>query len=500
MPRTLRHRITTRVVLLSATVGLLLGGALVLLIVAISGQRDAGRTALGSQRALISASALEASLISIENGLRGYVARGDERFLRPATESLGSYRRELLALARTVSDDAGQRRRVSAIRLSIEDYVALWARPLIALARANPPAARSVVTTNGGRVRLDAIRRDLARLSASEAQVVRQRTDRAEQRSSLAVRIGVAGLALVLAVAAGLAVYLRRAVVRPVLSVAHATARLASGDLSTRVPVDREDEIGDLARSFNEMADQLATRTGELERSNAELTRSNRELEQFASVTSHDLQAPLTTISMYAELLDRRHGTEINGGSELVDGIREATGQARTLIRDLLEYSRAGRGRLQLEKVPVKEVVDTALESLTGAIAEAQACITVGDMPVVLADRANLCRVFQNLIGNAIKFTRDRIPEVDVVASREGPLQLWRFSVSDNGIGLATQHRERVFEPFQRLHGEEDYPGTGIGLAICERIVSQHGGRIWVDSRPGQGSIFSFTLPAADAE
>ena len=139
--------------------------------------------------------------------------------------------------------------------------------------------------------------------------------------------------------------YLRRAVVRPVVKVAHATGQLAAGDLSTRVPAHREDEIGDLARGFNSMADSLQRGQAELEHSNAELKRSNAELEQFASVTSHDLQAPLTTISMYAELLERRHGPS-DGGHDLIDGIRGATTQARTLIRDLLEYSRAGRGEL----------------------------------------------------------------------------------------------------------------------------------------------------------
>jgi light-regulated signal transduction histidine kinase (bacteriophytochrome) len=261
----------------------------------------------------------------------------------------------------------------------------------------------------------------------------------------------------------------------------------------------REDELGELARSFNSMADSLERGRDELERSNAELSRSNAELEQFASVTSHDLQAPLTTISMYAELLDRRRGSSGgNGGNgelDLVDGIREATQQARGLIRDLLEYSRAGRGRLSLEQVPAGRIVDQALEALAGTIEETHAQITVGELPVVLADRSNLCRVFQNLVGNAVKFTGEETPRVSIDAEHEGGH--WRFSVSDNGIGMDSKNAQRIFEPFQRLHGEEDYPGTGIGLAVCERIVDQHGGRIWVSSEPGAGSVFHFTLPAA---
>jgi signal transduction histidine kinase len=217
-------------------------------------------------------------------------------------------------------------------------------------------------------------------------------------------------------------------------------------------------------------------------------------------VTSHDLQAPLTTISMYTELLERRRGNGGNGGGgelDLVDGIRDATQQARGLIRDLLEYSRAGRGSLCLEEVPARRVVDQAVELLAGAIEETGAQVTVGELPVVLADRGNLCRVFQNLVGNAVKFNGGQTPVVSIEAERDG--EHWRFSVTDNGIGMSPEHAKRIFEPFQRLHGEEDYPGTGIGLAVCERIIDQHGGRIWVSSSPGEGSVFHFTLPAAAA-
>ncbi|MBA3328705.1 MAG: CHASE3 domain-containing protein [Solirubrobacterales bacterium] len=504
MRRILRTRITARVVALGAVVAALLGLALVLLIVAVGGLRDAGQAAFRSQEALTAGSELEGSLISIENGLRGFVASGRERFLQPTEEALRDYPGELRRLDRLVSGEPDQQERVERVGVAIEDYVTLWARPLIALARDRLPAAQSVVVTNGGRARLDAISEGFDRLVARERVVSRERELRAEQRSSLAVGFGFGGLALVLALTAGVALYLRRAIVQPVLMVSEATGRLAAGDLGTRVPAERPDEIGDLARSFNAMADslqssrsELASRTEELEHSNGELQRSNRELEQFASVTSHDLQAPLTTISMYAELLERRHAGELNGVAELLDGIRGATGQARELIRDLLEYSRAGRGPLHVEEVAVGAVVGQVLESLAGPIDEAGAQVVVAsELPVVSADRGNLARVFQNLIGNAIKFTSDRAPEVRIGVERDGAR--WRFWVRDNGIGMEPQHAERIFEPFQRLHGDEAYEGTGIGLAVCERIVDQQGGRIWAQSVPGEGSIFSFTLPARE--
>ena len=497
MRRTLRTRITTRVVALSVIGSLVVGTALVILIIAVTGQRDASRTAFRSQEALTAGSQLEKSLITIENGLRGYVASGRERFLTPAIRALDSYPAELRELTSLLSDDPGQQRRARRIGGLIEDYVTLWARPLIALARERLPAARSVVVTNSGRERLDTIREGFARLFARERDVALEREERAEERSSLAIAFGAGGLGLVFAVSVGAALYLRRAVVRPVVTVARATGRLADGELSTRVPAEREDEIGDLARGFNAMADSLERGQAELERSNRELERSNRELEQFASVTSHDLQAPLSTISMYAELLERRHGADLDGGTSLIDGIRGATQQARSLIRDLLEYSRAGRGRLRPEAVQVEKVVEQALEAVAGDIQEAKARVTVGPLPVVLAERTSLCRVFQNLVGNAVKFTDSRQPEVAIGAERDGAE--WRFWVRDNGIGMDPHEAERIFEPFQRVHGEEDYPGTGIGLAVCARIIEHHGGRIWVTTTPGQGSLFSFTLPAQEA-
>lgn len=489
--------------LLSATVAVLLGTTLGLLIVTVASQRGAAREAFRSQEALITASRLQGSLVTIENGVRGFVANRRERLLEPAEEALGHYPRQLGRLAGLASDDPLQRRTLADVEERIEDYVALWGRPLITLARDRPASARSVVVSNDGRARLEDIDGALDELVALKREVVRDNAQRADRASTLAIGFGVGGLGLVLVVAAGVAVYLGRSVVRPVREVARATGRVAGGDLSTRVPAQREDELGDLARSFNEMADrlqvnrsELAARTEQLEHSNAELTRSNGELEQFASVTSHDLQAPLVTVAMYAELLERRHAAQLGEGLELVDGIRGATGHARTLIRDLLDYSRAGREQPSLRAVPAETVVEQALESLAGAIETAGARVRIdGTLPVVLADAAGLTRVMQNLVGNAVKFVDGRAPEVTIGAQREGAW--WRLWIRDNGIGMDPAHAGRIFEPFQRLNGEELYEGTGIGLAVCERIVESHGGHIWVDSAPGRGSTFSFTLPPA---
>ena len=235
---------TTRVLLISAIASVLIGTVLLVLIVAVTGQRDAARSAFRSQEALAAGNQLEKSLITIENGVRGYVASRKERFLDPANEALSSYPNEVRRLSSLVDDDPGQQARAKQIGVEIDDYVRLWARPLIGVARRSPAQARSIVVTNGGRDRLDTVQRGFASLFARERAVINAREERAESRSARAIGIGGLGLALVLAVALGVTLYLRRAVVRPVVTVAEATGRLAGGDLSARVPARRHDELG----------------------------------------------------------------------------------------------------------------------------------------------------------------------------------------------------------------------------------------------------------------
>jgi signal transduction histidine kinase len=480
--------------LVGGLIALLLGAAFVLLVVAVSGQRDAGKLALRSQEAITAGTELEKTVINLENGLRGYVASGRQRQLDPWNAGVKTYPGQVRQLERLVSDVPSQQVQVRRIKQQIDDYVNLWATPLLGLARQRLRVAQSVSVTGTGRVRIDQLRASFGRLFAQEQALARHREHSAEKTSSRAIAAGWGGLVLLLLLALATWFYLRRSVVRPVLTVAEASRRLAEGDMSVRVPPVRDDELGDLARAFNSMADSLEASSEALAERSRELERSNRELEQFASVTSHDLQAPLATISMYAQLLEQRHARDLNGGQQLVEGINAATVKARTLIRDLLEYSRAGRGELLSEPVDMNALAGEALEMLAGPVEQSGGNVTVDDLPVILGDARKLRQVFLNLIGNAVKFAEDA-PVVRVSAEVQGSTAI--FAVADNGIGMDPGQAERIFQPFHRLHAEEDYPGTGIGLAVCERIVEQHGGRIWAQSAPSKGSTFRFTLPVA---
>ena len=494
MQHRLLRGITARVLLVSAVTTLILGAAFALLIFAVREQRDAARLALRSQEAITAGSELQKSVISLETGLRGFVANGSNRSLEPWNAALKEYPAQVRTLKQFVSDVPSQQATVDKIAGEIDDYVALWGRPLLSLARDDIQSARSVIVNATGRLRIVQIRNDFATLFAQERAVAHSRESRAEGRSSLGIGAGIGGLVLVFLLAGAVGLFLRRFVVRPVKAVAGASTQLAEGDLSVRVPPMSDDELGDLARAFNAMAEALERSRAEVAKRTDELERSNEELDRFASVVSHDLQAPLATVSMYAQLLERRHGERLGDDRRIVDGICQATGQSRELIRDLLEYSKAGRGELRAHPVDTNALVSEVLELLAAPIQESGASVEVEDLPGVTGDPANLRQVFQNLIGNAIKFSEGP-PHVSVSAARTNDMV--RFSVADDGIGMDPEEAREIFEPFHRLHGSSHYPGSGIGLAVCERIVEHHGGRIWAESQPGQGSTFRFELPAS---
>jgi len=268
---------------------------------------------------------------------------------------------------------------------------------------------------------------------------------------------------------------------------AHAAEMMADIEL-------RDEEIMRLNDALSSANSRAAELVAESEIRMEELERSNDELKQFTYVVSHDLREPLRMITSFAKLLARDYSGQLEPrAEEFVDYIVDGAARMDALIVGLLAYSRAGKAELSLEPLPVGEIIETALTSLDAAVHESEAVIDFEDMPTVVADRRQFVQLFQNLLGNAMKFKGEDPPRVQVSAHQAD--SKWVFSVSDNGIGLASEQGERIFKIFQRLHTSAKYPGTGIGLAICKQVVQRHGGRIWVEPRPGKGTTFFFTIP-----
>ena len=253
-----------------------------------------------------------------------------------------------------------------------------------------------------------------------------------------------------------------------------------------------------LQKSNESLQAEIAVRKQAEERlrqANENLARSNKDLEQFAYVASHDLQEPLRTVAGFTQLLGKRYKGRLDqDADEFIEFAVQGAKRMQTLIMDLLSYSRLSTRSKPFAPTDCDAVLAEMLVTLQSAILESGAVITHDPLPTVSADPSQLRQVFQNLIGNAVKFRSGQPCKIHV--SAENKDAEWVFSVHDNGIGIAREYSERIFVIFQRLHGREEYPGTGIGLSICKRVVERHGGRIWVESRPEEGSTFYFTLPA----
>ncbi|MBI2240926.1 MAG: CHASE domain-containing protein [Magnetospirillum gryphiswaldense] len=235
----------------------------------------------------------------------------------------------------------------------------------------------------------------------------------------------------------------------------------------------------------------------ELLEKSAKLEESNAELQQFSYVVSHDLQEPLRTIASFLQLLERRYEDKLDeDGRQFIDFAVDAARRQQAMIQSLLEYSRVGTRGRPFARTEMTKVAALAKENLAMAIAESAAQVEIGDLPVVMADETQMVSLLQNLMGNALKYRRDDVaPVIRLLAQDDG--ERWIFTVADNGIGIDPQYFDRIFQVFQRLHTREKYGGTGIGLALCRKIVQRHGGEIWVQSQPGQGSSFHFSLPKA---
>ncbi|MBC6457226.1 HAMP domain-containing protein [Actinomadura sp. HBU206391] len=318
-----------------------------------------------------------------------------------------------------------------------------------------------------------------------------------------------AAVIIILVVAVGLAWVLRRTVLRPVSSLATNVRAVAQGDLAHPLDINGPAEFVELAAIVDAMRHRIMDEwrfTSEarrmLDEQATELRRSNAELEQFAYVASHDLQEPLRKVASFCQMLERRYGDQLDErGRQYIDFAVDGAKRMQALINDLLNFSRVGRVERREESVSMQKSLDRALYSLAQLREDTGAEVTSDELPELPGDQGQFTQLLQNLIGNALKFHGDDPPRVHIGARQDGAM--WEFSCADNGIGIDAKYSDRIFLIFQRLHGQDVYAGTGIGLAMCRKIVEHHGGRIWLDTESDpdrQGTTIRWTLPAATPE
>lgn len=462
------------------------------------------------QPAIVTTNQVVTDLVDQETGVRGYALVRDRDFLEPYVRYQAEETRDLARLARLLGDDRELQDRLATLRRAIDRWRDETAIPAIAaLDRGDPATAVRLVASATAKQRFDALRARASEL----ADRVRDRAEQARARRGLDGWIFVAtgGVLLVVVLAAGFVLHrgLDRWVLAPVGALAAQTRRVASG--ATHQPIDPAGpvELTALARDVEAMRRRIASEleraeavSAELQRRGDELARSNEDLQQFAYVASHDLSEPLRKVANFCQLLERQYGDQLDDRARqyiyyAVDGAK----RMQALITDLLALSRVGRTTETFERLDLDAKLDLALTNLADRLADAGARVErTTPLPSVDGDRALLVSLFENLVGNAVKYRRPGVAPVVRVGAERGPQPgEWTFTVADNGIGIAPEYAERIFAVFQRLHLRDAYEGTGIGLALCRRIVEFHGGRIWLDtvesgSTAGAGATFRFTL------
>jgi signal transduction histidine kinase len=456
---------------------------------------------LGSARSLLvdqidpasrQALALSTALVDEETGVRGYVLTGRQDFLQPYHDG---QRQEAAAVRelRTLQtgDLASAGAALDAVSTAADRWRDEYAVPALAQAGAGD--------IERGKTLFDQVR---AALNKQDAQLAAARGSGRAALATAADDVLVVGIVLAVALLALivlLALLAHYGIMRPVSKLATEVRLVADGQFQRKVVGSGPREIVNLASDVDQMRLHIVDELDALQQVHDELERSNRDLEQFAYVASHDLQEPLRKVASFCQLLERRYKGQLDERADqyiafAVDGAK----RMQVLINDLLAFSRVGRLTREQVVVDCGEIAAQAVANLGTAIEETGAEIEVGPLPSVRGEPALLSAVFQNLLGNAVKFHGEDPPRVSLTAVRDN--DFWTFTCADNGIGIEPEYADRVFVIFQRLHPKDAYPGTGIGLAMCRKIIEYHGGRIWLDTDADRGTVFRFTLPVVEEE
>jgi signal transduction histidine kinase len=456
--------------------------------------------------AAVKAQTALAAMVNQETGVRGFALGEDEQFLDPYTTHLELEEDASSELRTLVRDDEDLLALLDAFEAATDDWREAVADPVIATVRDGDPGALDMLGSPSARDAFDRIRDTATRLADG---IDARRSDNIDAREAAFDRMWLAiGFVVTALFAAGalLSRGLRRSVLAPIDSLATQTREVAEGDLGRHIEPTGPAEIVDLGRDVDVMRARLADEIARVERAriaierrSAELARSNADLEQFAYVASHDLSEPLRKVTNFCQLLERQYGDQLDDKARqyiafMVDGAK----RMQALINDLLAFSRVGRTTEDFVDVDLDRALTQAMSTLEEQVRRHGVEVVREPLPTVPGDATLLTALLQNLVGNAVKYRDEERPQ-RITVSAEQVGDVWRITIDDEGIGIERQYADRIFAIFQRLHLRDQYGGTGIGLALCRKIVDFHGGRIWLAEKDGPGARFQFTLPVSQA-
>jgi signal transduction histidine kinase len=463
------------------------------------------------QPSRVAAYQLQAALSDQETATRGYAIAADRQFLDPYYDGQQSAKVAADAIRQRLADRPDLIADVDAIQRAAERWRSTYAEPLIASIKPGAPGVVDGTTVDRGKTEFDGLRLlfDLQNqhLTTARGDAIGELDQARGWRDRVLVGMVIAFLVMAIA----LAILVRSAITRPLEALAAACRRITEGNFYERITAHGPKDIRRIATDVENMRQRIVSELeaaqaarDQLDEQTVELRRSNAELEQFAYVASHDLQEPLRKVASFCQLLEKRYANELDErGVEYIAFAVDGAKRMQVLINDLLTFSRVGRPSSTKDvNVDLDGALDGALGNLAAAIEESGAeIVRPAPLPTVSGDPTLLTMLWQNLIGNAVKFRRDGVEPRIVVECEPGTGELdgeWLFSLADNGIGIAEEFVDKVFVIFQRLHGRDDYSGTGIGLALCKKIVEYHGGTIWIDTSYTGGTRIRFTLPAKE--
>jgi signal transduction histidine kinase len=497
---TLPRSLSARLVAGSAVLALLVVAAFGVLVYAVTTLDDATKRERHAKAVTAETLQLERLVLDLDTGLRGFVLSGKQDLLAPWTSARAALPGQKRAFLRLASTTADERRRARTLVTSIDQYVADYAVPVVDIARTSPAATRQQIVSLEGASQLKTVRGHFADFLSRESALAAARTSAAQRRSNEAIAAAVAGLIASALLIVGFGLYLSRSIARPAQAVAQGAARLAGGDLTTRLVPQGVGEIEELTRAFNEMAERLEASRRELEEQNERLRESERAKSDLVSIVAHELRTPLASVLGFTSVLLQREVTEEQRREYL--GIIEAQAhRLAALVNDFLDVQHLEEGRLSIaqELVDVGSVVREQTELFAGQSPKHLLDVSLPPTPLpVRGDSNRLAQVVANLLSNAIKYSPGG--GVVRVAGKQAD-HVVRVSIQDEGVGIPPELQHDIFGKFVRGHATANgIEGSGLGLAISRSLVEAHGGRIDFKSTTGRGSTFWFELPSASPD